>query len=191
MSIDGNVLSARDITLQKIGRNVVNFQKMEAMLKFVLTAANISGPIAKTESLIRGNAKRVRSQPMGHLVDKAATALHSDPPKPPPEIAEIWVSHSFSLRDGGSQLLEWRREMRRVVKERNSLIHKMLATWDPNSLDSTNALGKELDEQRERIISAYNHLESVVLAIRESHQELASQVDQIVSDITSARENGA
>jgi hypothetical protein len=81
--------------------------------------------------------------------------------------------------------------MRRVVKERNSLIHEMLATWDPNSLDSTNALCKELDEQRERIISAYNHLESVVLAIRGSHQELASQVDQIVSKIISERANGA
>lgn len=191
MSIDISVLSARDLTLQKIGRNVVNFQKMEAMLKFVLTVGNFTGPISKTESLLNGNAKRVRSQPMGHLVEQAARALHSDPPKPPPDIAEIWFSHSFSLKDGGSQLPQWRREMRRVVKERNSLIHNMLAAWNPNSLDSSMALCKELDGQRERIISAYNHLESVVLAIRESHQELASQVDQIVSNILSERASDA
>jgi len=191
MSTESDVAIARDLTLQKIGRNVVNFQKMEAMLKFILTVANFSVPITKTQSHLEGQAKRVRNNPLGQLVEKAARQLHSDPPKPPPDIAEMWVSHSFSLKDGGSRLADWRREMRRVVKERNALIHRMLATWNPRSIDSCSALCKKLDEQRERIIPAYSHLESVVAAIRESHQELARDADQIVARILSERAHGA
>ncbi len=191
MSTESDVTIARDLTLQKIGRNVVNFQKMEAMLKFVLTVANFSAPITKIQSHLEGRAKRARKHAMGRLVKKAARELHSDPPKPPPDIAEIWVSHSLSLKDGGSQLADWRRAMRRVVKERNALIHHMLATWNPRSVDSCSALCKELDEQRERIIPAYNHLESVVAAIRQSHQELARDADQIVAGILGDRAHGA
>src|SRR5262245_400119 len=123
MSTESDAASERDLTLQKIGRNVVNFQKMEAMLKFILTVANFSVAITETRSHLKGQARRVRNHPMGRLVEKAARELHSDPPKPPPDIAEIWITHSFSLKDGGSQLVDWRSAMRRVVRERNALIH--------------------------------------------------------------------
>jgi hypothetical protein len=184
---DVDISSSRDLTLQKIGRNVVNFQKMEAMLKFILTIANFSVPASKIQTHLETQAKHLRAKPMGHLVDRAAEALHAKAQSAPPDINEIWFSHSFSLSEGHSQLSDWRREMRRVVRERNALIHRMLALWNPNSVDSCRNLCEELDAQRERMLPAYKHLESVVKAIRESHEELARNVDVIVAAILSRR----
>jgi hypothetical protein len=190
MPTDTAVSDARDLTLQKIGRNVVNFQKMEAMLKFILKVANFAAPISKSQEHFEARAKLHRAKPMGELVDLAAKALHGASPSVPKDAPEVWVTHSISLSDG-SQLKEWRKEFRRVVAERNSLIHRMLATWNPSSIESCRSLCEELDAQRERIRPGYEHLESVVKAIRESHEELARNVDAIVASAFSERPNGA
>ncbi|MGB5079949.1 MAG: hypothetical protein WBO23_04310 [Burkholderiales bacterium] len=190
MPTDTAISDARDLTLQKIGRNVVNFQKMEAMLKFILKVANFAAPISKGLEHFETQAKLHRTKPMGHLVDLAAKALHGEAPSVPKDAREVWVTHSVSLSDG-SQLKEWRKEFRRIVRERNSLIHRRLATWNPGSIESCRSLCEELDAQRERIRPAYEHLESVVKVIRETHEELARNVDAIVANALSARAHGA
>jgi hypothetical protein len=86
MNTDVDIVATRDLVLQKIGRNVVNFQKMEAMLKFVLTFANFTTPISDTESRLRQQANSDRKHPMGKLVEQAAEALRSGPPMAPPDI---------------------------------------------------------------------------------------------------------
>src|SRR5262249_21810705 len=155
------IRAARDLALQKIGRNVVNFQKMEAMLRFVLTIADFSAPASKSRERLASGAQAHRKKAFGHLVDGATKALHSEPASVPVDIHEIWIKHSLSLCEGGSHAADWRREMHRVVRERNALIHRTLATWNPNSVDSCRSLCEQLDAQRERILPAYKHLESV------------------------------
>ena len=81
--------------------------------------------------------------------------------------------------------------MRKVVRDRNALIHKMLSSWDPHSIESCRALCDELDAQRERIRPAYEHLESIARAIRESHLELAQNAGQIVAALLDKHPNGA
>lgn len=187
MNTDVDIVATRDLVLQKIGRNVVNFQKMEAMLKFILKFANFTTPISETKSRLLLQANSVRKHPMGELVEKAAKALHSEPPMAPPDIKEIWVSYSLNLSESGSDIREWRREMRRIVKERNLLIHHMLVSFNPHSPESCQALSVQLDEQRERILQAYEHLESLVTAMRDAHRDLAENVDEIVAGIVASR----
>lgn len=191
MSRDLAPSDARALTLQKIGRNVVNFQKMEAMLKFILTATNFAAPISKVQAHLEGQAKHLRNKPMGVLVEGAAKALHSELPEAPSDTKEIWVRHVFTLSEGGAELRDWRREMKRVVRERNTLIHKMLSSWDPSSLESCRTLCEALDAQRERILPAYEHLESVAKAIRESHLEMAQELDTLVASFLNSQTHGA
>jgi hypothetical protein len=191
MPAESDIIAARDMTLQKIGRNVVNFQKMEAMLRYILVAANFSVPLAEVHKHLESEKQRIRKYPLGNLTEEAAKVLHSVAKKAPADIDEIWISSSFELGSGGSKLSDWRREMRRVVRERNELIHRMLASWNPNSIDSSRKLCAELDEQRERILSAYNHLESIAVAMRESHQELTQRLDDAVASTLSTRSDGA
>jgi hypothetical protein len=187
MPLELTPTAARDTALQKVGRNVVNFQKMEAMLKFILVFSNFSTPISRTKEHLAKRARRVRKIPMGVLVTEASKALHDEPPPGPEDPQEIWFSHSFTLGDGHSDPRMWRKAMRDVVKERNKLIHLMLASFNPSSIESCNALCAALDEQRERIIPAYEHLQSIVAAIRETHKELAASADAVVEEILKRR----
>jgi hypothetical protein len=57
--------AARDLALRKIGRNVVNFQKMEVMLKFIVTFANFSVPMSQIVEHLQAALKNVRKAPMG------------------------------------------------------------------------------------------------------------------------------
>jgi hypothetical protein len=187
MSLEQVAATVRDAALQKIGRNVVNFQKMEAMLKFILTFSNFAAPITQTGKHLTNQAKRVRSISMGVLVNQASKALQDERPPMPQDPKEIWVSHSFTFEDGNSDPRMWRKVMREVVRERNKLIHQMLASFNPSSIESCNVLCAVLDEQRDRIVPAYEHLQSIVKAIRESHKELAENADAIVEEILKRR----
>jgi hypothetical protein len=190
MPTDTEMSSARTQTLQKIGRNVVNFQRMEAMLKFILRLAKFAAPISQGREHLEAQTKRHRTKPMGYLVELAAKALHGGAPSIPTDTREAWVTHSISLSDG-SQMKEWRKEFRRVVRERNDLNHRMLATWNPSSIESCRSLCERLDAQSARMLPAYKHLESVVKAICESHEELARNVDAIVAGALSEPAHGA
>ena len=171
---------ARNLALQKVGRNVVNFQKMEAMLKYILAFANLQSPLSDIAKSITQKTAAIAKRPMGQLVADATKALHRDPdstPRLPTDLNEVWFSYSFTISETREDAREWRKLMEAVVTERNALIHQMLATFDPNSLESCESLCVKLDEQRSRILQAYEQLESIVLAIRESHRELAKGVD--------------
>ena len=179
---------ARDLALQKVGRNVVNFQKMEAMLKFILTFASLHGPMSGLAKVVAQKTAEVAKEPMGNLVVKAASAIHGDrksTQQPPTKVAEAWFSYSIKIGETKEDAREWRKLMKAVVVERNELIHQMLATFNPNSIDSCESLCVELDKQRGRIIRAYEHLESIVIAIRESHRDLAKDVDGMVTQRSS------
>jgi hypothetical protein len=95
-------------------------------------------------------------------------------------MSEAWFSYSFTIGESKEEAREWWKVMKAVVTERNVLIHHMLATFNPSSIESCEVLCTRLDEQRSRIVSAYEHLESIVLAIQESHRDLATIVDGMV-----------
>jgi len=171
--MSADLLAMQDLALQKIGRNLVNFQRMEAMLKFVLKFGSISVPISKLAPHLIATDRSLRRKPMGTLVDRAAEALHGEPPPAPCDLKEVWITHSFTLEGEGASAETWRKAMSVVVKERNRLVHRTAAECNLTSIESCRALCDELDAQRHRILPSYQHLESVVRAIKESNQELA------------------
>ena len=79
----------------------------------------------------------------------------------PTEVAEEWFSHSFTIGGTREDAREGGRVMATVVTERNALIHRLLAAFDPGSLESCESLCLKLDEQRSRIRSAYERLPRV------------------------------
>lgn len=68
---------------------------------------------------------------------------------------------------------EWRKVMREVVRERNQLLHRRLAQWNPDSVESCRELCAELDAQRERMREPHEHLRSLVRGILEARSEAA------------------
>src|SRR5688572_21725052 len=92
----------RNQALQKIGRNVVNFQRMEKALKSLIVASNVRGHASDLAELHKEKFERVDKSSMGLLVKEfLSTVYASEPPSegPPPSnnsSSDTWMS--FSLR---------------------------------------------------------------------------------------------
>ena len=92
----------RDQALQRIGRNVVNFQRIEMALKSLIVAANFQGHASDLSEILRKSRERVDKQTMGWLVGEFLSIVYAnDLPSHGPSSgdgpsSQIWVS--FSLR---------------------------------------------------------------------------------------------
>jgi hypothetical protein len=180
----------RNAALQKIGRNVVDLQKLEAMLKFLLLASDHTAPVSTFSAEHAKRAKRIARMPMGELVERAANGVfftQEVKSKIPVDIQEPWLSLSFAIESDDATRLAWRRDLRRVVQERNALIHKVLAKFDPHAVESCRSLSAALDEQRKQLIDAYSSVESMFKAAKEAIAEIAAEN----CDITPGRSSDA
>lgn len=165
----------RDEVLRKIGRNVVNFQKMEAMLKLLNTQQAISGSISDLSRIAAKAKKATSKQPMGRLADAFIRSVYS-PEQSVSEhgsVEEVSVTFSLRIEADPALVAERRRALRSVVRERNKLVHQWLASFDQNSLESCKALGADLDEQHAKVWPEFDTLRTIVMAVREYQREAA------------------
>ena len=181
----------RDEVLRKIGRNIVNFQKMEAMLKLLNTQQAISGSMSDLSRIAAKAKKTTAKQPMGRLADAFIRSVYSSEPAVAERESVKEVSVTFSLRIEADPALiaERRRALRSVVKERNKLVHQWLASFDPNSLESCNALAADLDEQHARIWPEFETLRTIVMSVRECQREAAQYLasDAFLAELERSR----
>jgi len=67
---------ARNEVLRKIGRNMLLFQQMEHMLKYLVAHGQVSGNIGELRSNQEQRAERVRKQTMGMLAGQYLDEIH-------------------------------------------------------------------------------------------------------------------
>jgi len=78
---------------------MVNFQKMEAMLKFLGTQQAMSGSLEDLPKVLARAKKSMARQPMGQLAEAFIQSAYSNPQTTagPRETREIAVSFSFRM----------------------------------------------------------------------------------------------
>lgn len=171
-----NLDELRNLALQKIGRNLVNLQKMEAMLKLLVSLNQGPIPVSRFKQSLEKRVENVSRMTMGRVAQEAARLLFKTSESQQAEmevITEAELSHSIRIEGADSGVDAWEREMLDVVAERNGLAHKMLVSFDPNSAECCERLAIALDEQRARYLPKYEHLSSLLNAYREVLPEIA------------------
>jgi hypothetical protein len=161
-----DIETIRSEALRKVGRNVVNFARLESGLKILLSLF-ISGTPKELKKKKRRRIQENRTKTLGELavhfngsLAKAQNGLEDIPDN----LDDIHISLSFSVGDDkGSRY--FRKSLLELVKDRNNLIHHRLAELDSSSVDSYRMLIEYLDEQQKRIIEKLD-------AIRDLHDLL-------------------
>lgn len=111
---------ARDSALRKIGRNVVNLQKMESMLRWFAMLAH--GAVDEGTRSERLSKKFVQRLSMGRFVDAFERSMADGSAAVATRRSDSGtVSFTFQLEPGFDA--ERREALRGVVAERNRLIH--------------------------------------------------------------------
>lgn len=153
------------LVLVGIGRNVLNLQKMEGVLKSLVLMVNIEAPLEGSEAAVRKRKQLVARMPLGHLVEEFARLVRPNVTKSEQKLPTVasWIT-SFRF-DDDSYVHELRSTLRDVVKERNNLIHKQLLAFDPNSSESCRIFASELEDQRQRIQPKFEELAAIWTAV--------------------------
>jgi hypothetical protein len=171
--------NARRLALQGIGQNVVAFQKMEAMLKFLVANYRIQGLPSQLDDIREKRNREVDRQTMGRLVDKLFRSMVVDGENEKDELVAPagGASIRMSIEVDAEEHRETREAFQLIVQERNALIHKMLVRFDPNSLASCLEVSKTLDAQRSRLKPHYEYLRSMAKGVTAGYKSLLDLID--------------
>jgi hypothetical protein len=152
----------REIAFRKIGRNIVNLQRFERMLKLIIVNSNISGYASELAKAHQDKTKVTSPKTLGPLVGEFLNTVYStdDPFTDGPDNPwnHIWMSHGFRIRANVDSISKTEVELREVVEERNLLIHHLLAEVDFGSVDECQQLISRLDAQNDRLMPHFDSL---------------------------------
>ena len=173
----------RDEALRKIGRNIVNFQRMERALKVLIVRSDIRGHASELAEVHRRKAQDVDRKPMGWLVDEFMRAVYAkDPPRneETSDLSEAWISFSFSIETDKETIHILKRALSLLVAERNALIHKMLGNFDGNSEEGCRNLISLLDGQQDRLKPHYESVTRMLGDLDAAQREVLKQMEALL-----------
>jgi len=168
-SVDIEAIRAE--ALRKLGRNIVNFSKIEAAFKYLLSVSQLDGTGKTTSAQLRRNETRLRKQTLGKLVQEFNKNILEDASQsaPTPDFSEAGISLSFKVIYENPDFLKVeKRKLASIVAERNKLIHQNLAFLDTSSVEDYHNLITLLDEQNPRLLAQLEELRWMIEFLRES-----------------------
>lgn len=172
--MSSDIEQAKAITLQKIGRNVVVFSRLEHQLTGLVRNTRVSGSVSK---LTASNAKTQRKFPklsLGRLAEelwKNLFASHT-PNSRPEEIEEPWISQLLQVEMEKADQKRWKQSLDSLVTSRNNLVHKKLPKLDFNSMEVCAALDQELDDQYIKICEHIEEFNNLARSFQDMQREL-------------------
>lgn len=173
--------SARDELYRRIGRNVVNFQYLEATLRSMVPM--LYNKLTLKELQAHQNEvspKRERST-FGNLVNAYHDRLSRskkvlNETVPDEVLAEPTLAYGFTIDVTPETAAQRRIALVNLVAERNRLIHEDLLNVDLKSREECEELSARLDEQYTRIRRYLDHLNS----LRTNFQEMAAELGRFL-----------
>ncbi|MDO9238958.1 MAG: hypothetical protein Q7U30_03015, partial [Methylicorpusculum sp.] len=155
---------------RKLGRNVLLFQQIEQILKWMLTHQDVK--VWRNKEGFKTNLDERKKS-----LSKATMG----------QIAKDFIGNSFSLSEDSCSdekdcevntnyirltlgpiicdedfYNKRKTELEALITERNDLIHHFLPRWDFDELESVREAETYLDEQRDRVFPEYEFLKSLI-----------------------------
>lgn len=164
---------------EKIGGNVMLFQQVEHMLKFILEVNDISGYVNEIELKDEARKKAIQKKTMGQLVgnfmDSSFSKIGEEVENSEPvEVKGAWISIQHRVECDKNYYENINTNLEKMVKERNDLIHHLLPRWDARSYQSSLKIKKYLDELRLETRSQFENLKSHIQVMQTGRELLAS-----------------
>jgi hypothetical protein len=162
--------------LYAVGRNVVNFQRLEHILKQLALFAPICATPSRLQSEVEKQRARAERLTLGGAVKKwIESEFHTtEPNQVPRPDQQIIISFGFDLLATPEYFDQLSGELESLARERNRLIHLDLARLNFEDEVECNALSVLLDAQNDRIIKATKFLGTILERMKELARLIAS-----------------
>lgn len=159
--IDIDIENVQSEALRKLGRNIVNFSKIEAVLKYLLSISQIEGTEETIPKHLSRTQARLRKQTLGRLVQEFHKNVVVDVSQVETTTDSSDSEFAFYVKvtcNNPNFLKAQKRALSDIVVERNKLIHQDLAFLDTSGAEDYHKLISLLDEQNPRLLA---HLEEL------------------------------
>lgn len=174
--IDIDIETIRAEALRKLGRNIVNFSKIEAVLKYLLSVSQFEGTRETVSEQFYRNHDEHRKETLGKLVQKFHKNVLVDGSQV--EVTATSSNSEFSVYfqvaySDQHYLKSQKRALSDMVAERNKLIHQDLALLDTSCIEDYRKLISLLDEQNPRLLAHLEELGWMIKAMGDSLKTLS------------------
>ena len=172
---ESNIENEFKLTLEKIGRNVLNFQKLETGFKFLIPRCNIHGNKDTLVDNFKIQENKQAKKTMGNLVKEYLDNVYLGVN----HVNESAFSLQFSVEADEGFIIERTRALEYLVEQRNLLVHQRLFNLDQTSISSCRKLCSELDEQNEKIKYEFEILKGQALSLIEAGKYLVKDNEKL------------
>jgi hypothetical protein len=172
--LNSDLKPTQDEVLRRVGRNLLLFQQIEGLLKFLLSSHKASGTPVDFKERQQEKIDAINGTMLGLLVHKYGTEVLQDAgvEVPEEEGPADWFTFSFRI-SGDTEFVEvMRRDMKLMTEQRNELVHGFLPRWQPNAPEKLEETLAYLDTQREKVLPMLEHLRTTASHIQESRKKL-------------------
>lgn len=162
---------AKNEVLRKIGRNVLLFQQMEKLLKFLIVNGKIEGYTDELKSKQEQRTETIYKKTMGKLVGDYIEDTFSDfknIPQTPRDSKRLYISFGLNLETDAVNYENKKKILAEIVADRNELIHNLLPNYDLNSIEGCRGIEEHLDQQREKLLPELNELKNFIETLVET-----------------------
>jgi hypothetical protein len=173
-SLNSDLKPTQDEVLRRVGRNLLLFQRIEGLLKLLLSSHKSGGTPVDFMKRQQNQINTINRTMLGHLVDKYGTEVLQDAGVEVPEEERPagWITFSFRI-SGDTEFVEtMRRDMTLMTEQRNELVHGFLPRWQPDSSEGLEDTLAYLDAQREKVLPMYEHLRTTASHFEEGRKKL-------------------
>lgn len=176
----------RNEVYQAVGRNLLNFQRFEFLLKHLLGRSAVRFEVSDSgmETAFVQRQDAVSDQTLGMLVRQLFEEFLFSRSEPPPDL--LPAAPKIGLRDremasattitlGDAQHAEWKTRLENLVNDRNRLVHHFWEDFAPDTLDTSEGCERalvHLEEQRNRIRRELEALKVLIDGFYELHMTL-------------------
>ena len=171
-----------------VGRTVVNFQRLEQILKHLAWLAPICASSSKLQSELDTRKAISEHLTLGNAVKKwTEIAYHTGPQRDPQSDNEVIVSLGFVLQWSPEKRDRLAAELESLAQERNRLIHLDLAQLNFEDEAECIALSIRLNAQNDRIVSVIEVLEPTLTRFQDLARMMSSDemIRKIIGSVNS------
>ncbi len=174
-----NLSTANDEVMLKIGRNMLLLQQLEGILKQLLAGSFCEGTLSTIRENQRKYASQINKKSLGQLVSEFCDRSLKCPDDSETEhvgrcIEDFHIKFHCSIECDQHEYEHRKQVLADIVQERNNLIHHLLPTYNPNSIEGLTELSRQFDEQYNQVLKETEYLSDLIKRFNELRKQMAA-----------------
>lgn len=182
MPFTPEVEAARAQVFQLIGRNVLRFQRIELVLKSMVTGSQISVTQDESPTAYERREEATKQYGMGLAAKDFFKDVVTD--KPPVEdvavsreeaqaaaAGKVHIGFSYKIHLPPDEHRSWKDRLQKLIEERNELVHTSLLRMDLETLPGCQQALASLEEQATRVLAEIERLKPLYSGAVEARQK--------------------